>query len=253
MLRIVEHPGFLVSLVMLSLAAALWWMMWAHMGSGATMSDMDMMVNWSAKSLTGTCVMWLFMMLAMMLPAMVPMVATYAMISRNEVQGLSLAVRIAVFIAGYFALWAAFSIGAAFAQTALAQTPWFVEGGTQALPLASAVLLMAAGAWQLTPIKDTCLQHCRSPMTFLMAHWKGGLKGAFPVGLHHGAYCVGCCGAIMGLMFVFGAMTVWWMAVLALYFVAEKILPRAEIWGRMTGIVLIVSGLYVLVNHFGVL
>ena len=86
-------------------------------------------------------------------------------------------------------------------------------------------------------------------MTFLLAHWKGGLKGAFPVGLHHGAYCVGCCGMIMGLMFVFGAMTVWWMAVLALYFVAEKTIPRAEIWGRITGMVLIGTGLYVLVQH----
>ena len=245
MTRLLEHPGFLAGTIMLSLAAAMWWMMWAHMHSPGAM-DMAMMVNWSAKSLTGTSAMWLFMMLAMMLPAMVPMVATYAQISANEVQGVLLAVRIAVFTAGYFALWAVFSIAAAIFQTALAQTPWFEAGGTQALPLASAILLIAAGVWQLTPIKDTCLRHCRSPMTFLLAHWKGGLKGAFPLGLHHGAYCVGCCGMIMGLMFVFGAMTVWWMAVLALYFVAEKVIPRAETWGRVAGIVLIASGLYVL-------
>ncbi len=250
MIRVLEHPGFVAGSIMLSLATALWWMMWAHMGNAASMPDMDMMVNWSARSLTGTSAMWLFMMLAMMLPSMVPMVATYALISKNEVRGAALTLRVIVFTSGYFALWAVFSIGAAFAQTALAQTPWFVEGGTRALPIASAVLLIAAGAWQLTPVKDTCLQHCRSPMTFLMAHWKGGLKGAFPVGLHHGAYCVGCCGAIMGLMFVFGAMTVWWMAILALYFVAEKILPRAEVWGRMTGIVLIASGLYVFTDSF---
>jgi predicted metal-binding membrane protein len=248
MIRIVEHPGFLAGTVMLSLAAGLWWMMWAHMGNAASMPDMNMMVNWSAKSLTGTSIMWLFMMLAMMLPAMVPMVATYTLISRNEVRGAALALRVIVFTAGYFSLWAAFSVAAAFAQTALAHTPWFEMGGTQALPAASAVLLIAAGMWQLTPIKDTCLQHCRSPMTFLMAHWKGGLKGAFPVGLHHGAYCVGCCGMIMGLMFVFGAMTVWWMAVLTGYFVAEKIIPRVETWGRITGIVLIGAGLYVFAN-----
>lgn len=248
MIRIIEHPGFLVSTVMLSLAAAMWWMMWAHMGNPSAMSDMAMMVNWSAKSLTGTSAMWLFMMLAMMLPAMVPMVATYALVSKNEVRGPALILRVGVFAAGYFSLWAAFSIAAALLQTALAQTPWFEAGGTQALPLASGVLLITAGAWQLTPIKDTCLQHCRSPMTFLMAHWKGGLKGAFPVGLHHGAFCVGCCGMIMGLMFVFGAMTVWWMAVLALYFVAEKTIPRAETWGRIAGIVLIGAGLYVLLR-----
>jgi len=249
MIRIIEHPGFLVSAIMLSLAAAMWWMMWAHMGNAEAMADMAMMVTWSAKSLTGTSAMWLFMMLAMMLPAMVPMVATYALISKNEEQGAALVLRVGVFSAGYFSLWAVFSVAAAFLQTALAQTPWFEMGGTQALPVASGVLLIAAGTWQLTPIKDTCLQHCRSPMTFLLAHWKGGLKGAFPLGLHHGAFCVGCCGMIMGLMFVFGAMTVWWMAILALYFVAEKTIPRAETWGRVIGIVLIGAGLYVLVQH----
>lgn len=245
MIRLLEHPGFLAGTIMLSLAAAMWWMMWAHMGN-ANPSEMTMMVNWSAKSLTGTSAMWMFMMLAMMLPAMVPMVATYALISRNEVNGIALGLRVVVFAAGYFSLWAAFSIAAAFFQTALAQTPWFEAGGTQALPVASGVLLIAAGTWQLTPVKDTCLRHCRSPITFLLAHWKSGLKGAFPVGLHHGAYCVGCCGMIMGLMFVFGAMTVWWMALLALYFVAEKTMPRAETWGRYAGIVLIGAGLYVL-------
>jgi len=250
MIRIIEHPGFLVSTIMLSLAAGLWWMMWAHMGNAAPMSDMAMMVNWSVKSLTGTSAMWLFMMLAMMLPAMVPMVATYALVSKNEVRGAALVLRVVVFAAGYFSLWAVFSVAAAILQTALAQTPWFEAGGTQALPAASGTLLIAAGAWQLTPIKDACLQHCRSPMTFLMAHWKGGLKGAFPVGLHHGAFCVGCCGMIMGLMFVFGAMTVWWMAVLALYFVAEKIIPRAETWGRVAGIVLIGAGLYVVLQTY---
>ncbi|MEM7636315.1 MAG: DUF2182 domain-containing protein, partial [Pseudomonadota bacterium] len=151
MIRIIEHPGFLVSAIMLSLAGAMWWMMWAHMGDASAMADMAMMVTWSAKSLTGTSVMWLFMMLAMMLPAMVPMVATYALISKNEVHGPSLFVRVVVFTAGYFSLWAVFSVAAAFLQTALAQTPWFEMGGTQALPVASAILLIAAGAWQLTP------------------------------------------------------------------------------------------------------
>ena len=130
---------------MLSLSAAMWWMMWAHMGN-TSMPDMSMTVNWSAKSLTGTAAMWLYMMLAMMLPAMVPMVATYALVSRNEANGLALALRVAVFAAGYFSLWTAFSITAAFTQTAVAQTPWFETGGTRALPMASGVLLIAAGA-----------------------------------------------------------------------------------------------------------
>ncbi len=119
MIRIIEHPGFLVSTIMLSLAAGLWWMMSAHMGTAAPMPEMAMMVNWSAKSLTGTSAMWLFMMLAMMLPAMVPMVATYALVSNNEVRGPELVLRVVVFAAGYFSLWAVFSVAAAVLQAVL--------------------------------------------------------------------------------------------------------------------------------------
>jgi len=94
----------------------------------------------------------------------------------------------------------------------------------------------------MTALKDLCLEHCRSPMAFLLSHWREGLRGAFPMGLRHGLYCVGCCIAIMGLMFVLGAMNPWWMAVIAAYFVAEKRLPAAERWTKGVGIALILLG-----------
>ena len=104
------------------------------------------------------------------------------------------------------------------------------------------VLMLVAGIWQFTPVKDACLIHCRHPISFLLGHWREGTGGAFPMGLHHGLYCVGCCIAFMGLMFVFGAMNVLWMAVIAAYFVAEKTAPAAEIWSRWVGIFLCVAG-----------
>lgn len=210
----------------------------AARGSGApgsgTMGGMS-----ALPSLTG---MWTLMMVAMMLPAMVPVLAIYTRLSAKEHAGLRLAGRITLFAVGYLALWVLFSAFAAAAQLGLAATPYFSAAGTQAGPLAAGVVMIAAGLFQLTPMKDACLDHCRHPVTFLIAHWRDGVGGAFPMGVHHGAYCVGCCGVFMGLMFVFGAMNVLWMALLTLYFIAEKTLPRADVWGRAVGGVLIFAG-----------
>ena len=162
---------------------------------------------------------------------------------------LRLALRIGLFLAGYFVLWAGFSVAAALGQLALRDSAWFTMGGTLALPFAAGILLIAAGAYQFTPVKEFCLAHCRHPLTYLMSHWREGLRGAFPVGARHGLYCFGCCIALMGLMFVFGAMNVAWMAAIALYFLAEKVLPRAEIWSRIAGALMIAAGAVTLANE----
>ena len=203
--------------------------------------------DWSTRIVIGTSVMWLLMMLAMMLPSMTPMIATYTNVAAQEDQGFRLVVRVAVFIFGYFALWSVFSILAALLQLALRTSPWFSADGTTATPIAAGLLLCLAGGYQLTSIKEACLRHCRSPLTYLLAHWKGGVNGAFQVGLHHGAYCVGCCGVFMGLMFIFGTMTVWWMAVMAAYFVAEKLVPAGELWSKYVGYALLVAGILTLI------
>lgn len=217
-------------------AAGLWALSWASMRGMAGMDGMAM------APMAPPVLMWLTMMAAMMLPAMAPMMAVYAGLAAKEDRGARLALRVALFGLGYFALWGVVAAAMAFGQVWLAATPWFTMAGTQAGPVAAGVLLAAAGAWQLTPVKHTCLTHCREPLVFLMAHWREGLAGAFPVGLHHGLYCVGCCIAIMGLMFVFGAMKLWWMAVIALWFLAEKVLPGAGTWGRWAGWGLITAG-----------
>jgi predicted metal-binding membrane protein len=202
--------------------------------------------DWSLRTITETSVMWLLMMAAMMLPAMAPVMAVYAGISAKEDHGARLALRITLFALSYFLLWAIFSIGAAMLQLLWRGSDLFTMGGTQATPITAGVLLIIAGLYQFTPIKHACLKHCRHPLHYLLQHWKPGLAGAFPVGARHGLYCFGCCVSFMGLMFVFGAMNIWWMAVIAAYFLAEKILPKAEQLSKLTGLLLTIAGGYVL-------
>ena len=202
--------------------------------------------DWSVGTIVSTMAMWILMMAAMMLPAMAPVTAIYAGLAMKEDRGFRLALRIGLFLGGYLSLWILFSLGAALGQLGLRSSTWFTMGGTLALPFAAGILLIVAGAYQFTPIKEFCLAHCRHPLAYLMSHWREGLRGAFPVGLRHGVYCFGCCIALMGLMFVYGAMNVVWMAVIALYFLAEKVLPRVEIWGRVAGALMILAGVVTL-------
>lgn len=230
-----DNPRAMTLSAMAVAAAALWWLM-------AMMPGMEMPQGWSIGIAVSTSVMWILMMLAMMLPAMAPVMAIYAGLAAKEHQGALLALRILSFFMGYFALWAVVSVALALVQLGLRDSVYFTGGGTQATPIAAGVLMLIAGAYQMTALKDKCLEHCRSPMAFLLAHWREGMRGAFPMGLRHGLYCVGCCIAIMGLMFVLGAMNPWWMAAIAVYFVAEKLLPAAERWSKWVGIALILLG-----------
>lgn len=238
--RRLGDPRGLTVVTMALLGGGLWWMM--AMMPQPTASGMGVPEGWSLRVATATSVMWIVMMLAMMLPAMAPVTAIYAGLAAKEHRGAVLALRITAFLLGYFTLWAALSVALALVQLLLRDSAWFTHGGTQATPIAAGVLMLIAGAYQFTTIKDVCLQHCRSPMAYLLSHWRDGLRGAFPLGLHHGAYCVGCCVAIMGLMFVLGAMNPWWMAAIAAYFVAEKLMPAAEQWSRWVGLALILLG-----------
>ncbi len=216
----------------------LWWMLAASMGGGS----MEMATDLTPGAFAGASVMWIVMMLAMMLPAMAPVMMQYATLAAKETRGAALAGRVTLLGAGYFSAWGIVSVALAGMQLLAAQTALFTMGGTLATPAVSGVLLIAAGAWQFTAIKDVCLVHCRRPLAWLIAHWRPGAGGALRMGAHHGAYCVGCCVALMGTMFVFGAMNVVWMAIIAAYFVAEKLAPAAERWSRVAGAAMILAG-----------
>ena len=109
-------------------------------------------------------------------------------------------------------------------------------------PVLNGVLLIAAGIFQWTPLKLACLKGCRSPLSFLMSEWREGAAGAFAMGLKHGAYCVGCCWVLMALLFVAGVMNLLWVAVIALFVMAEKLLPKGELIARISGVALILAG-----------
>lgn len=186
--------------------------------------------------------MWWVMMVAMMLPSAALMILLFAMINRKQRETGHPHVATSIFAAGYLAAWAGFSLVAVILQWTLEQTgilsPMLV--GTNVI--FGSVLLLAAGAYQLTPIKRACLRHCRAPLTFLSTHWRRGNGGALRMGVAHGAFCVGCCWFLMGLLFFGGVMNLYWVAGLALFILVEKTVPAGHWLGYATGVVLLIWG-----------
>jgi predicted metal-binding membrane protein len=208
------------------------------------MPEMNMGPPAPATYLLSAFLMWFVMMAAMMLPSAAPMILLYGRVARSaRAQGASIAPT-ALFASVYLAVWAGFSVVAALAQWALVRA-----GAVSELTLAfgdkriAGALLIAAGLYQITPLKRLCLRYCRSPFEFLMRLWRPGLAGAARLGFVHGLYCLGCCAALMALLFVFGVMNLAWVAALAVFVLAEKALPFGERVSFGAGIVAIIAGL----------
>jgi predicted metal-binding membrane protein len=228
--------------------AALSWAYTVHLGvqqaSMASAMAMPAMIQWSAAELVFMLVMWAVMMFAMMLPSVTPTVMIFGRVrEKRETEGRPFAPT-GAFVAGYLLTWVGFSL------LATAANWWLHIGGSmwsmmgKVAPLTGGVLLIAAGVFQWTPLKNACLDHCRSPMSFLMQHWREGTSGATLMGLHHGAYCLGCCWLLMLLLFVLGVMNLPWLAVLTIVVLAEKTLPYGEILSRGLGLLLIAWGIW---------
>lgn len=176
--------------------------------------------------------MWFVMMTAMMLPSAAPMILLHARAARHS----GIEANSALFIAGYLACWLAFSMAATTGQWAL-ETLGLSHGMAMAPTtawLAPAVLVLAGG-YQLSRYKTVCLAHCRSPVEFLSRHWRRGPFGSFRMGLAHGAYCAGCCAALMLLLFAGGVMDLWWIAGLSAVVLIEKLMPWGVPFSRITG------------------
>jgi predicted metal-binding membrane protein len=208
-----------------------------HMASPAAQLTMPMS-DWSAANFIAVFVMWAVMMAAMMLPAATPMVSVFGTL--NERRGE--ARRTVAFVAGYVALWAAFGAAATAAQWALQRSGLLTPMIVSASPALSGVLLVIAGVFQFTPLKQACLRACRSPLGFLLTDWREGLPGAAQMGVRHGLYCLGCCWALMALLFVGGAMNVMWIAALTLLVAMEKLAPKGDALARALGVLMIAFG-----------
>jgi predicted metal-binding membrane protein len=185
--------------------------------------------------------MWLVMAVAMMLPTAAPAILAFGDLSRGPAAAAGSG-RQAAFVGGYLAAWFLFGALATAAQWSLATLAQHAPAFASHSPVFGGVLLVGAGLYQFSALKQSCLTQCRSPMMFFLAHWREGTAGAFQLGLRHGAHCVGCCWALMALMLIAGMMSLGWTAALTALMLAEKILPGGAVIGRVVGIALVAWG-----------
>jgi len=213
--------------------------------SAMDMSGMDMGAApppaWSPTRLALIVGMWWAMMIAMMSPSAAPTILLFARVHRHAVAQGQIPGRRAptgAFATGYLLTWLGFSVAAAALQWALQHIRLISDMGSQSRWLSGGILI-AAGLYQLSPLKQTCLAHCRAPAGFLSAHWRPAASGALRLGLRHGAHCVGCCWMLMALLFVGGVMNLAWIAALAVLVLAEKLFPAGRWIGLTCGAVLV--------------
>jgi predicted metal-binding membrane protein len=180
--------------------------------------------------------MWTVMMAAMMFPAVIPVVVAFVSFSRARHAPIALTAT--AFIIGYLVVWGLLGVPA---QAVLALSASTV-GAVPALARAAGPILIACGLYQLTPLKDACLRHCRVPHLFLGHHWRDGIAGGFLLGGHHGLYCAGCCASLMVVLLVVGVMNVGWMVALSVLIYLEKVLPAGLRLGRVAGVGLCAMG-----------
>jgi predicted metal-binding membrane protein len=191
---------------------------------------------------------WVTMMAAMMLPSVAPMVLFFAHVSRERARsGRAPLVPTWVFLVAYLAVWTAYGLVAyAVYRLVVAADLGLLEwdrGG----PYVAGAALVAAGLYELTPLKQLCLRHCRTPLHFLFRGWREGKRGALRMGGEHGAYCVGCCWGLMVILFALGVMSLFWMAVVAALIFAEKVLPYGERLSRVLSVAFVAVGIWVAV------
>lgn len=208
---------------------------------------MPQMRSWGAVELLLLFVMWAVMMVAMMVPSATPLVLMFARADRRKGGGRAVG-SAAILLFGYLLAWTGFSALAALAQSGLHAAALLSPMMSSTSPVLGGLLLVAAGVFQFTPLKRSCLTHCRSPLGFLASEWRGGRWGTLVMGLKHGAYCVGCCWVLMGLLLVAGVMNLLWVAAIAAFVLVEKAAPGGQMLARVAGAALIVAGIAMLVG-----
>ena len=229
--------------------ATLAWVYLFRVADGMADSSMPMesvrIRPWEAADFFLVMLMWSIMMVGMMVPSALPTIMIYAAVARKAARDRTVVPRTLVFVSGYLALWTLFCVVATLAQWGLDQAVLLSPMMVTTSPAIGSGLLIAAGVYQVTPVKRACLNHCRSPAHFLSEHWRAGNAGAFRMGMEHGAFCVGCCWVLMGLLFVGGVMNLLWIAAIATFVLAEKVipLPDSPMPARLTGGAMILAGL----------
>jgi predicted metal-binding membrane protein len=220
---------------------------WLYILSGAGM-DMSMPsmamapMVWSPTTATLMLAMWWIMMIAMMVPSAAPTVMLFSAIEAKSANPRRAMLRAGCFLAGYLAIWAAFGALATGLQWALGRVGLMAMDMRLSSPLLGGAILIAAGLYQLAPIKAACLRHCQSPVLFLSNHWRSGAWGAFQMGARHGLSCLGCCWVLMLLLFAGGIMNLLWIAGLAVYVALERLMGKIAWVPHMAGVALCLAG-----------
>lgn len=254
--KLLRRDRIVVLTLLLAVMAASWAYVLTGAGMGMSafemtrMSAMDGAMGgmamapsaWSPGYAVVMFFMWWIMMIAMMLPGATPMILLFAAINRRQREKGNPHVPTTLFTASYLVAWAGFSLVATAAHWFFDQAGLLSPGMVVTGQILGAGLLVAAGLYQLTPLKQTCLRHCRMPAAFLAAHWRPGARGAVNMGLRHGAYCLGCCWFLMLLLFFGGVMNLYWIGGLALYVLLEKTIPVGHWLDYGVGIALTAAG-----------
>jgi predicted metal-binding membrane protein len=231
------------------ITAISWAYTWSQVSAMTGIEELAMPTEfgpWSVSDVALNVAIWWIMMVGMMVPSAGPMVLIFAAVNRGKRARGQPFVPVAVFAAGYLAAWGVFGLAATFAEWGLEQAAAISPETQRVGPALAACIVIAAGIYQLTPLKYSCLAKCRSPLDFVLNHWRNGAAGAMRMGLEHGFYCLGCCWVLMALLFAVGIMNLLWMAALTAFVLVEKLFPAGQWAARIGGVSLLAFGVFLL-------
>jgi len=245
--RALKKEHFLVFLPLILLIVISWIYIFNLSNSMGFMEEMSMMQSseWIFKDFLAAFAMWSVMMIAMMLPSAMPMILVFSAVNKKSGESGKSFVPTWIFVFGYFLVWTSFSFIASLLQFILHNLSIISYELKLINPFASGIVLIAAGIYQFTNVKDVCLKNCQSPLSFVLNYWKEGKIGALLMGIKHGFYCIGCCWVLMALLFVAGVMNLLWIVIIALFVFLEKII-KIKYLGKAAGILFILAGIAVI-------
>ena len=243
-----EH--YLVFLFLILLIIISWNYISSLSNSMGSMKEMSMIQNkeWFFSDFLAAFVMWSIMMIAMMLPSAMPMILVFSAVNKKRSESGKSFVATWIFIFGYVLIWTSFSLIASLFQFILHNLSVISDGLKLMNPFAGGIMLIAAGIYQFTNIKDVCLKNCQSPLSFVLNYWKEGKIGALLMGIKHGFYCIGCCWVLMALLFVAGIMNLLWIVIIALFIFLEKMI-KIKYLSKIAGVLLILGGIAMILYY----
>ena len=231
--------------ILVIIALLAWIYLWIDAGKMNLMSGMNKIDSspWLIDAIFANFIMWLIMMIAMMIPSAIPAISLYeSMVNKNAEREIFLPA-VWIFVVGYILIWAAFSLIITFVQALFLSLDWINMMLVSKNLFLTSTILIFTGIYQWLPIKSICLDKCRTPLNFFLGNWRKGNSGALIMGIEHGTFCLGCCWALMLLLFLAGVMNLIWVALITVFVFIEKVFPKGNIIGKLAGIVMIIAGL----------